>query len=180
MNSLLAAVLLSTALAAQSPPEAGNRWREYPAASPRSFTVSLPGPPKVQTQTIAAPGGQIVFQIFACEMGGTSFTVTCAKYPDGQLRQEQSEELFDAVRDAFIRGINGKLVGESRTSIETYRGREIECKGGNGTVGRMRVFVVKDRLYQVIGATQEGTRGNAYVNRFLNSFQLVAEQPAGR
>jgi hypothetical protein len=178
MPAVVAAALVIACLAAQTP-GTPNRWKEYPAPE-QGFSVSLPAPPTVKSRTINSQTGKMVIHMFTCQQGATSFTITCTEYVEGVLRPELADQVFDAVRDGMIKGINGKLVGEHRITLDRFPGKEVDCQGGNGTVGRMRIYMVGNRLYQVIGATQEGARGGTLVSRFMTSFQLLREAGAAR
>lgn len=153
-------------------------WSEFVSEEGR-FKMLMPSKPLVQTLTLESGQGKIVYHSFVAKNGGIVGLVNYADLPNAS-DPALSKEIFDEVRDQFLKQLEGKLQGEKTISLDGHRGREIKFNmyGGEGTI---RVYLVNERLYQVaitiftMPGKSEAGKYNDDVKRFLDSFQITTK-----
>jgi hypothetical protein len=151
------------ALAADPAPEKGPELKEF---SPESgaFTVLFPGTPKTHKQTV----GRIDNYAFSAEPGkGQVFLVSYFDLPANvQLTLETSVK-------AYAGGRKGTISSEKKVLLnDEYPGREAEIALPGGRVSRLRLFMVKQRQYQlVVEGAPEFVRSTS-ADKFLASFRV--------
>ena len=151
-------------------PAAEHAWREFRSAK-GSFVVQLPGDPKIETNP-PDPTGRTESR-FLVDLGDTAYIVAFDDYAPGHLTNANPTSVLDTAQDALLKALKGTLRQRRPTAISGFPGREILFDTPDHNTGKVRVFVVKNRLYQVwyLGPTGQETRPE--VDRFLNSFQLA-------
>jgi len=141
-------------------------WNEFSSTS-GNFAVSLPGTPKEDTETNQDGSTE---HSFSLTVDNAAFLVHYSDIPDVEkLDQEQIKKLLDSAPSDFAQGANAKLLGEKSISINGYPGKEFEFEMGEKVNGKGRVYLVKQRLYIVVGMTTEPEN----VQKFLDSFRLL-------
>jgi hypothetical protein len=145
-------------------------WNEFRSA-PGGFTVLLPGEPKV---TVVPPdqNGRSEHR-FLVDFGDKAYLVAWDDYAPGHLTKANPTMILDAAQGALLKGVNGTLRNSKAVTIGGYPGREFLFDTPDHNTGKVRVYVVRNRLYQVwyLGPTGQETRPD--VDKFLNSFQLT-------
>ena len=97
---------------------------------------------------------------------------------------QDADKIFAGVRDTWIRRIGGRLVGGERKLrlADKHPGLEFAAEGsaqGAAAIIQARVFLVDQRLYQVIAMGRKNEVPQGDINRFLNSFELVPVADVG-
>lgn len=151
-------------------PAAAQAWQEFRSAK-GSFVVQLPGEPKVETNPPDATGR--TESRFLVDLGDTAYIVAFDDYAPGHLTNANPTSVLDTAQDALLKALKGTLRQHRPTTISGFPGREIVFDTPDHNTGKVRVYVVRNRLYQVwyLGPTGQETRPD--VDRFLNSFQLT-------
>jgi hypothetical protein len=155
----------------ETPAAAQNEWSEFRSAK-GAFVVLLPGQPKVDVNPPDPTGrGETRYVI---DLGDTAYIVAFDDYAPGHLTNANPISVLDTAQDALLKALNGKLRQQRPTTISGFPGREVLFDTPDHNTGKVRVYVVKNRLYQVwyLGPTGRETRPE--VDRFLNSFQLTS------
>lgn len=149
---------------------AQTQWREF--SSPKgTFVIQLPGEPKVETNPPDATGR--TESRFLVDLGDTAYIVAFDDYAAGHLTNSNPSSVLDTAQDALLKALKGTLRQKRPATISGFPGREILFDTPDHNTGKVRVYVVRNRLYQVwyLGPTGQETRPD--VDRFLNSFQLT-------
>ena len=136
------------------------------------FKVQLPSPPKKDTQTAAG----VDVKTYTVQENDGAYVVAVAEIPiPAGESAAKIEARLDGARDGMVRNIHAKLKSSSRITLNgRYPGREVQATLPNKKgIVRAKIFIVDQRLYQVlvIGTTSWATSDDA--NRFLNSFALT-------
>ena len=154
----------------EAPAAAQTQWQEFRSAK-GSFVVLLPGEPKVETNP-PDPTGRTESR-FLVDLGDTAYIVAFDDYAPGHLTNSNPSSVLDTAQDALLKALKGTLRQRRPATISGFPGREILFDTPDHNTGKVRVYVVRNRLYQVwyLGPTGQETRPD--VDRFLNSFQLT-------
>ena len=162
---------------------AQSEWRELPV-SDGAFSVLMRGEPTYARQQLNTPAGRMFAHLYSSDRPDSFFAVGYADYPLAAVVGGSPRDLFSDVRDTWLRRIDGKLTA-SDTSIKLegkYPGAEFQAQGkvkDADTFLHARFYLVDQRLYQVIAMGRKNSVSQGVVNRFLNSFRLIAQSDVG-
>jgi hypothetical protein len=144
------------------------KWQDYTAPD-GSFKCRLPGKVKVKSQTQDTPGGTITIHTHLASAGKTEFGVAYVEFPPGTPYN------MDVGIDASVRGVSGKLVSKKPCTIEGVKGVEFECDATSPKTTQVvsRMFVYKNRAYQLMAIGPKFRAGDKQVQDFFDSFKLL-------
>lgn len=155
-------------------------WKKFAPWEGR-FSVLMPGSPVASTQTVESPFGALSMHLYTLTTP-VQYGVSYIDYPHSLEDSGRLGEFFAGVRDGGLRATGAKLLEEKEITLGTHPGRAFKIQLGGGRVGRVRAYVVKNRLYQIIFTAPEGGAHDAGLpsleetaNRFFDSFQLTSE-----
>jgi hypothetical protein len=176
MRALLLAVIF-IGLAACSRSE----WQEL-ALSDAGFTVLMRGQPNYARQPVATPAGKMEAHLYSSDRPDSYFAVGYSDYPLKLIVGVPPQQVLSGVRDTWVRRIDGKLImQDSGVKLAgKHSGLEFIARGtvnGADTFLQARLYLVDQRLYQLIALGRTSELPQGVVNRFLNSFRLIDEGP---
>jgi hypothetical protein len=154
-------------------------WKEFTSDEGR-FSVLLPRTPRQTTETVDAPAGEIDEHTFTTIYGSITYVVSYSDYPQN-LTTGDTRAVLDSLRDSAVTSFNGKLLSERSISLNGHPGRELKIQVSDdaGTaIARFRIFLVRNRLYYLYTLAPEERSPSPSVDKFLNSFKLVQQNPA--
>lgn len=163
-------------------------WIDY-SAPDGSFTVRLPGEPDVEEQTVPTEAGDIQVTMYLFEnddraviLGHNEFPAAIAELIAGG-DDAIIQSMLDGGRDGAVSNVSGTLQDEKQLTVAGFPAREFTFSvdssaspTGNAITGTARVFLTKDRLYQLMSLTNADETNPALVQAFFDSFQLAAGQ----
>ena len=170
-------VLLLTAVPALAQDRGNSRLRDYTTSDGR-FKVRMPRGADTDTKDLATgPGGIQSVPVTTVRATGPDkgvYAVAYADYPES-FRAVPAKTLLDGVRDG-LKGTDGKVALDEETTLragtETVTGRAFRIEAGSNVV-RARVFLVENRLYQVMVTGKKSAVDGATADEFLKSFELL-------
>jgi hypothetical protein len=159
-------------------------WREL--RSPDGFAVVLPGRPQTVSREIKLPDAMVNMSMTSTGIGATLFAVGTAVLPP-ELSAEPSvrQRTIAHLRDALVRNVNGAVTKNSAPALSVPPGdprrvlaaEAIEATGrdagGRAVQLTARLFIVDDRLFQVVALGAPGEIPADAVDMFLTSFRLI-------
>jgi len=166
-------------LVGQTAPPAG--WRSF-APKDDAFTIALPFAPMEKKQQIKAPesDGMIDVSLYLCEgvkiglndstIAGT-LVVGVSEYPPALVQGAEEKRLKHA-RDGAVQNAKGKLFHERKIALAGNPGRELWIDIGEERTLHIRLFAVKQRLYQTMAVGAKDFIETKEVAAFMDSFKL--------
>jgi hypothetical protein len=159
-------------------------WREF--RSPYGFAVVLPGRPQTVSREITLPDAKVQMSMTSTGIGATLFAVGAAELPSGLSADLSARQrTVTHMRDALLRNVNGSLTKNSVATLSVPAGdsrkvltaEAIEATGRDSS-GRAiqlaaRLFIVDDRLFQVVALGAEGEIPPEALDTFFASFRLI-------
>lgn len=134
------------------------------------FSVSMPGTPTEETNTSSSAAGDIDMHMFSLRSGGNAYLVGYSDYPPDLLEGIEPDDLLDFARDGAVSG--GTLVSEAPITLNGHPGRDLTVETSEeGMKIYIRMYLVGNRLYQVIVSTRDGDLTED-MSDFLDSFKL--------
>ncbi len=176
---LVALVLAAPALADDPSPR-----RKPFTSKDGGFSVVMPASPTRKELSVPTPLGPIELQMYIVEQDGVAYFASYADYPEDYVAKNDPQQMLDGAQSGAIGNVKGELVSDSKIELDGNPGREFEFDfpkvGGPipGGGGKARVYLVKNRLYQlqVLGKKEQVDDPSA--DRYLDSFKLTASKPA--
>ena len=168
-------------------------WREVRSAAD-SYSVSLPGKPQIVTRDLELPSTtgtqKVSMTMTSTGVGPTMFAVGVAHLPAG-LPQDAAAvaATMSFFRDGLLRNI-GVRSAERETTPPPGRIAPAALRGStsfeaHGQLGRpgetpeparlaARIYVVDDRLYQIVAMGRTADLPDNEIETFFTSFQLTS------
>jgi hypothetical protein len=138
------------------------------------FSITTPYALKETTQSVDTEAGKIEIHMFSAEQGQQAWMVGYSDYPPEIVEASDAEGLLGASRDGAVSNVNGELVSDAPVSLNEHPGREFTASA-QGLSLRARIFLVENRLYQIMAVVPKGQENSEEVDRFLQSFQLIGK-----
>jgi len=139
-------------------------WKQF-SPDDNSFSILMPDT-SISKQT--EKGSNYVSTFYTASTDKDAFLVGSADFTE-DISGVNSEAIFDAFSQSFI-GNDGQILNQTNISLGKYSGKEIDFKKSNIT-GKMRLFLVDQRLYCILFATPQPA-ANAQSDEYFDSFQL--------
>lgn len=159
-------------------------WREF--RSPDGFAAVLPGRPQTVSREIKLPDANVQMSMTSTGIGATLFAVGAAQLPSGLSAEPAARQRTVAhLRDALVRNVNGSITRNSAAALpvpasdsrKIWAAEAIEVTGrdSNGRAVQLaaRLFIVDDRLFQVVALGAEGEIPPDALDTFFASFRLI-------
>jgi hypothetical protein len=168
----LLAVVLLVAAGCSDP-----SWREV-ASPDGGFRIRMRGDPRVEQRNVDTPAGKITGHWYSLDGEDSVFGVGFADYPHQILQRTPSRNMFSGVRDSWLKRIGGQLDGNA-TDIKLdgkWVGMEFSARGkldGRDAWMRGRLYLVDNRLYQLIVFGNKETIPVSDINQFMGSFKVA-------
>jgi hypothetical protein len=147
-------------------------WHAFKAKDGR-YSVHLPSEPKEKIQKV----GNLTVTLQIAEGRLESyFVVSHCDIPAADLKKGDPEKRLDQAVTGAVEKSGGQLRGEEKkiTLVGKHPGREIVIEKKGEVIARMRIYLVENRLYQVmvLGPGQIFAAKEKDVGHFLDSFRL--------
>lgn len=146
----------------------------------------LPARPQTVMRDVNLPNATVQMSMTSTGVGATLFAVGTARLPtslstDAAARQQA----LGSWRDALVRNVNGKIVKTAAVALavaptdsrKVLAAEAIEAVGSDssGRAVRLaaRLFIVDDRLFQVVALGADGEISSDALDTFFTSFRLT-------
>lgn len=159
-------------------------WREY--RSPDGFAVMLPGRPQTVSREVILPDGPLQMSMTSTGIGATLFAVGAASLPPGLSAEPSARQrTIEHLRDALVRNVNGNITQSSAAALSVpasdsrrvLAAEAIEAAGrdpgGRAVQLAARLFIVDDRVFQVVALGASGEISPDTLDTFFTSFRLI-------
>jgi len=144
-----------------------------------NYQVMVVGRTKSSQQKLASPAGELtVFAMESSDGNKTSRSVTYTDYPAQIIQSRRPEAMLEGLERAMTPGGQWSIESQRSIVLDGHPGREIHFSAsapGNPEkgAGAARIYLVGNRLYQVIivGPASKVTAGE--LGDYVNSFELL-------
>jgi hypothetical protein len=141
----------------------------------QGFSILFPGTPKEQTSKVPSALGELTLHNFLLEthQGKAAWIVTSTDYPAGTVKADNQDAILDGVVKGAAQGVKGKLISSSKTTLDKNPGRVMQADVPNLGVYHSRMYLVGDRLYQIVVLGPKDLATGAEAKKYLDSFKLA-------
>jgi hypothetical protein len=143
-------------------------------SSEGGFSVEMPGEPKHESKSTETAAGPIQFQMYSVELssGSVAYIVSYNDYPKALVTFGKPDSLLDGVVEGAV-GKGRTVKSQRNVALEGHPGREFTAVLASGHDYSSRVFLVKERLYQLNVVSEPGKGDEQEKLRFFDSFKLL-------
>ncbi len=140
------------------------------------FTINAPETFQETQQSVETPIGTIDIHTFTAEKRKSAYVVAYSDYPPQVVTLSDPQLLLDSSRDGALRNLKGNLVKEEKIELNGNPGRSLiinaTTETGEPATINARLYLVKNRLYQVLVVIPEKNADLSKTQAFLDSFTL--------
>ncbi|MEO0987458.1 MAG: hypothetical protein AAFY20_18195 [Cyanobacteria bacterium J06639_14] len=140
------------------------------------FSISVPGAFQETQESVETPVGPINIHTFTAEAQNSAYVVAYSDYPTEIVEQSDPQMLLDSSRDGALGNLNGTIVSEEAIALDGNPGRSlvidtVDPTGDEATI-KSRIYLVNNRLYQILVVSPKDQAQEAKFDAFLESFTL--------
>jgi hypothetical protein len=163
-----------------STPERGVQGGWQPLRQPAAkFVIDFPGTPKEKKQSQLTAVGNIDINFYQLETnnGNMLYQIGWMDFPANIIASTPDKNvLLDGGVSGALSAVGGKKISENYMTLAGHPGRDVKLSVTSPVKGEfiMRVYLVNNRVYQIIAGGTVGKISWNDVNRFVNSFKLLA------
>lgn len=143
------------------------------------FELMTPVELQESVQPVETQGGKLDLHLFTGQLDDIAYIVGYCDYAPELAKPDNAEAMLDGARNGAVGNSHGKLVSEANISLAGYPGRELVIEAAAEDRPPMtikgRLFMVKNRLYQVTVVAPRGKAGDKVIDDFLQSFKLLGQ-----
>jgi hypothetical protein len=161
---IVAALALTAAQAEDKKPE----WKEFKSDAGR-FNILMPGTPKQSKRDVANNVAQYQFLV---DGGDRAWVVGYQDDPNFTKADDAVVKLaFTGAKNALLKNLKGKQVSDKEIKLGPNLGTEFQMEISIGLY-RTRMYMVKERLYQITIVAPKAVALSEESDRFFDSFKL--------
>jgi hypothetical protein len=151
-------------------------WKTI-TAKDNTFSFQMPGSPKEDRQLIKTATGGVDLGTYLLDLPRSEGTlgVFVNEFPEEGIKALSPEKRLDSARDGAVANVKGKLKSEKKITLQENPGRDVLIEVDSKSIVRVRLYVVKNRLYQVLVSGPKDLATSKTAERFLESFKLTAK-----
>ena len=152
--------------------DAQPKWKEFASQKGR-FKVLMPGTPKQEQAETESDFGKGVLHMNTAQAGKTMYGANYCDFP-AKIKKVPLKQVLDSSRDGAVANLEGNLASEKDMKLGKHPGREIRIGvAGGKRLFRARVYLVEQRLYQVVVFGTKKAATSKEADKFLDSFKLA-------
>jgi len=145
-------------------------WIKY-SDTPGRFTMMMPISPVKSEQPVETDSGKLINHLFLATTSTAAFLISYVDHPV----KEDPQKILERVRDGAVNGIKGTLLRSTNITHKGYPGFEFAASVADA-VYTSRIYLVNDRLYQIVVVGPPGTKMSEDINRYMASFDLKMDK----
>jgi hypothetical protein len=171
MRSSIAVLIIAVEVSCASADDQAD-WKEFASKDGR-FKVLMRGTPKQNNLDTESDFGKGVLHMNVVQAGRTMYAANYCDFP-AEIKKAPLKQVYDSSRDGAVANLDGKLASEKDVKLGEHPGREIKIDvAGGKQLFRARVYLIDQRLYQVVVFGTKDTATSKEADKFLDSFKLA-------
>ena len=149
-----------------------------------TFAVELPGTPAMKEGVEQTKAGAVKTTTWSVQTATAFYAVSTADYPKGMMKAALPSKVLEGARDGAMANVGGKVDKDFAVFLDSgtpklkYPGREFDGTTAQGIKMAARLFLVDDRLYQMISVSPIAAFNADEFAKFADSFKLKVAAPA--
>jgi len=136
------------------------------------FRVVFPSAPKQRIVPIVTKHGKLNVHLFTVQKSGSEYVISYSDLPAGNLKKVDVEDVLDFAQDGAKREMKAEVSGAHPIGDDKLPGREFVLDMPDKVRAKVRLYVVGNRLYQVMVIGTPEFIAGATTKAFLDSLQV--------
>ena len=139
------------------------------------FSVALPAKPSEKSRKIKVGDREQDLHVFSVEQKDRAYVVTYIDYPKGTIGDDKDKFLAGVV-ERNVGLLKGKVAAEEKITLgkAKHPGRDVRVDlPDKKQLYRARVFLVGDRVYQIVVLGPEEFVKGKEIDEYLKSFEVT-------
>jgi hypothetical protein len=159
-------------------PIVAGEWQEFQSPD-GNFRILMPREPLKDFVPLGGDFGPIELNMFETQLGNMEYAVGYVDLPPDKLKQYKTATLLSNMSQHAASAPNGRILSSKAIKLGSYPGHEIIADGVSSTdssekkVLRMRLYLVGNRLYEVLQAAPKSQSQLPDIQKFFDSFTLL-------
>jgi hypothetical protein len=146
-------------------------------SDPGGFAISTPVTLEASQQSVNTEAGSIEIQTYVAEDREAVYVVAYSDYPPDLVAQNDPATLLDGSRDGAVSNVGGTLISEDTIDLKGNPGRSLiidtQTETREEATVYARLYLVENRLYQVVVVVPQTATEQVEASTFLDSFTLI-------
>ena len=142
------------------------------------FQINFPGTPQKTSQTIPTDVGSVEIVLFMFEKSVTEvFMVAYSDYPTAAVEQASVEKMLQGAKGGALSSAElNKIEEEKSIQLDGHSGLFLKAKSDKNNFHAVyEMYLVKNRLYQIIMIRDGGYPRQEDIDGYIKSFSLIKE-----
>ncbi len=149
-----------------------SNWEVY-ESSEGAFSVLVMGMPDLDNTEIDIIFGSVTLYMFIWDKTDIVYMIAYADYPEEVVSYSNPEDMLNAAKEGALENVQGEIISERNIELKGYPGKEIVISAKvEKAIATVHLYMVKNRLYQVLVITTEDDPQEDNALKFLNSFDV--------
>jgi len=166
------AFLLIVLCAVFAVPASGQEWQTVTSREGH-FSAAFPGTPESLTSIVENEENDMIVHSLILEQGPRAFAVHYTDYPVSMLHNANIDTFMYNVREGVLESVDGRLLSEEPFVADTaFSGRSYRIDLPEGNMMRMKLVLVRQRLFQILAAMPVDDGYSPEIMRFMDSVNI--------
>jgi len=159
---------------------ASSKWIEF-VSKEGAFSALLPSQPEKEDQSSDSPLGRIDIHMFMATNEGAVYLVGYSDIPalatedKSPVLDEMRKGLLIGTREGLLKTVDGKLLEETDITFNGHPGKALEVGMPGDMLLSGKIYLVKQRVYQLLTVRHKTTGSADSVAKFFASFKLITQ-----
>lgn len=153
----------------------GNKLKDFEVFESEQgrFTVSMPGQPKKETESVPTTVGDMELTIFKAGSNTSQFVICYCDYSQELVAQSDPERMLDGAVGGAVANVKGQLTKDKKLDNYGIPAREIEVNVPGKGIVTTRLILNGRRLYQVMTMLPFDWQDEDKSSQFFDSFKML-------
>ncbi len=159
-------------------PIAAGKWQEF-QSSEGNFRILMPREPLKEFVPLGGDFGPIELNMFETQFGDMEYAVGYVDLPADKLKLYKTATLLRNMSQNVASKPNGRIISNKAITLGKYPGHEAIADGVSSTASsekkvlHVRLYLVENRLYEVLEAAPKNQSQSSDIQKFFDSFVLL-------
>jgi hypothetical protein len=150
-------------------------WQEF-SSKEGGFSILMPGEPEQERLKQSTLTGDVDYVVFMVERGDSGYMVSFGDMSPQTIAQADTNMALEGAVQGAVNSTNSTLVSKQDITLDGYPGKEFEAQAmisGIEVIFKARIYLVQNRLYQILVVGPKDSLSVADIDKFLYSFKLT-------
>ncbi len=174
ISLLLPLLLAAFFLAGCSGESSEDSWETF-ASDTAGFSVKMPEIPARSAERVPTAVGELAMYFYIAEDDTVMYVVAFSDYPTALVETTSAKELLDTAQAGALTNVGGTLLSAKPITLDGYPGREVAIAAPGNLQGYFQLYLVENRLYQLMVIADVTLDIDSGAEKFFTSFEVIGD-----